>query len=200
MPGWLDPSFAARTDAPERWRAYARPASGEDQRRGMAVSPLWETIFIGSDPAFTFAPVKARWPFFDLRLLEFMAAVPQEPWCRSKYLLRTALEGSLPESVRLRPKTPLRAPPLHAALREKGVPAWMPALASGPELEPYADRAHLARLLGTPASLTPGVLTQVNLALSLAWWLRHRRRPEAGRSEEGTGGGVSVLSGDGTRA
>jgi asparagine synthase (glutamine-hydrolysing) len=178
MPDWFDPAFAVRTQVRARWRARMKSLSGPDQQRTMAGAALWETIFIGSDPAFTAVPVKTRWPFFDLRLLNYMLSVPPVPWCRAKDLLRQAMRDTLPETVRLRPKTPLRGFPGHVALQQQGVPAWMRDLASAPEIAPYVDRRRLSRLLESVP--TPGALMQVTGVLSVAWWLRYQRRPDAG--------------------
>ena len=40
-----------------------------------------------------------RHPFVDIRMLRFLLAVPPLPWCRSKYLLRRAMRGTLPKEV-----------------------------------------------------------------------------------------------------
>ena len=176
MPAWLDPGFVARAQLRERWQERMAAQGALDEQRGMAAAPLWETIFIGSDPAYTGVPVKARWPFFDLRLFDYVLAVPAQPWCRSKYLLREAMRDTLPETVRLRPKTPLRGLPYPAALQRLGVSAWMCELAAAPEIAPYVDRQRLARALETPSALAPG-LGPVLSALSIAYWQRHQRRP-----------------------
>jgi asparagine synthase (glutamine-hydrolysing) len=49
--------------------------------------------------------MESRFPFFDRRLVEFLLAVPDEQrWsgCWPKMILRTAMEGILPEPVRMR--------------------------------------------------------------------------------------------------
>lgn len=48
-----------------------------------------------------------------------MMAIPELPYSMDKYLLRLALRGMLAEPVRTRPKAPLRADPLYAALQRQ---------------------------------------------------------------------------------
>ncbi len=180
MPGWLDPAFARRAQVAERWHEWMYPIAGADQQRGMADAPLWETVFAGNDPEFSGTPVKTRWPFFDLRLLDFMLAVPPHPWCRAKLILREAMKGRLPESVRLRRKTPLRAFPLAAAVQSDGIPAWMRELLSSREVAPYVDPARVAHLLDGPPGSPSSELLSFAPLLALAYWIRHDRPPRAG--------------------
>jgi asparagine synthase (glutamine-hydrolysing) len=72
----------------------------------------WPSVFEGEDAAWTGVPVETRAPLLDQRLLRFLLRVPPVPWCMDKELLRDAMTGLLPEEVRLRHKTPLRADPL----------------------------------------------------------------------------------------
>ena len=49
--------------------------------------------------------MEARHPFLDRRLVEFMLSIPQDQLYRdgqTKYILRNAMKGILPESVRMR--------------------------------------------------------------------------------------------------
>ena len=43
-------------------------------------------------------------PFFDLRVLMYLLAIPPLPWCDNKEVLRSAMAGSLPDAVRSRRK------------------------------------------------------------------------------------------------
>ena len=57
--------------------------------------------------------VEARPPFLDHRIIDFMGRVPSK-WkimgLNEKYMLKKALQGYLPDTIRNRPKQPFRAP------------------------------------------------------------------------------------------
>jgi hypothetical protein len=106
LPDWIVPEFAARSGLPARWA------------RG------WRLLHAASDPHLHYQeswlcrqfeqlealklPVIARYPFFDLRLVEFSTGVPN--FMRAdKAILREAMRDKLPESIRQRRKIPLRA-------------------------------------------------------------------------------------------
>ena len=92
-------------------------------------------MFESLDPSYTMAPFEVRHPFVDLRLLRFLLAVPAIPWCRSKYLLRSAMKGVLPEPVRLHPKAVLGWDPVLDRVR----PAGLPPLDLAPQLRPFIN-------------------------------------------------------------
>ena len=62
-------------------------------------------MFEQENPGVTRCPVEVRHPFFDLRVVEFPAGAAAVPIFFEKKLLREAMVGRLPESVRSRPKT-----------------------------------------------------------------------------------------------
>jgi asparagine synthase (glutamine-hydrolysing) len=66
-------------------------------------------------------PLEVRYPFLDLRIVNYLLALPPFPWFFHKLLLREAMAGRLPESVRMRPKTPLQEDPVSQQVRRKGV-------------------------------------------------------------------------------
>lgn len=61
-------------------------------------------MFQREDPAFTRSPVEVRYPFLDLRIINYLLAIPTMPWFFRKHLLREAMRGRLPEGTRKRPK------------------------------------------------------------------------------------------------
>src|ERR1700680_4873817 len=79
--------------------------------------PHWTNLFELSDSGVTHAPVEVRYPFVDLRLVEYLLAIPVFPWAYRKNLLRKYLDGKLPQEVLLRPKTSLSADPAAAKFR-----------------------------------------------------------------------------------
>lgn len=83
-------------------------------------------------------------PFLDLRVIEFVFSVPVFPWCRKKFLLREAMQGLLPDEVRLRSKVPggNYAGPLIDATSPALVNSWE----STPMLDEYIDRSKIPRV------------------------------------------------------
>jgi asparagine synthase (glutamine-hydrolysing) len=119
-------------------------------------------------------------PFFDMRLVEYVLRTPPVPWRRDKRLLREAMRGRLPEEVRLRPKTPLYVPhgrpaddhPLRRLGRQPGTRRWRRELIAAAPLSPYVD---VQRALSAVDALPPtaaGLLALENL-FAFAHWLTH---------------------------
>jgi asparagine synthase (glutamine-hydrolysing) len=102
LPDWVDESLARRVNLSQRWEAWWRAyQAADDPDRQLALTGLqrhMEALEILDKP------VVARYPFLDLRLVEFVARAPN--FLRAdKRILREAMLGKLPESVRTRPKT-----------------------------------------------------------------------------------------------
>ena len=174
FPEWLASDLAARLSLRERWDAHwqADPPVGQ---LGMAAYTFWGRALAAENPDATGLPLKARFPFFDLRLLDFMVRVPPILWASHKAFLREAMRGILPEPVRLRPKSPLADTPLHVFACRHGPPRWAEELAGEPELEPYVDRNALLRLIRSPREVTAFQYRTIRRPLNLALWLRTRR-------------------------
>ena len=56
-------------------------------------------------PTSTFLPLEIRFPFFDKRLIEYMANIPTVQWCINKNILKQSVKNDLPKAVIYRPKT-----------------------------------------------------------------------------------------------
>ncbi len=68
-------------------------------------SPVITAIMETAYHASAIFNIQARYPFFDIRLLEFCIGIPAEQKLHSgwtRYILRNALDGILPEKIRLR--------------------------------------------------------------------------------------------------
>ena len=65
-------------------------------------------------------PVETRYPFLDLRIVNYLLALPPFPWFFQKMLLREAMTGRIPETVRMRPKTPVQSDILCEQFRRSG--------------------------------------------------------------------------------
>jgi len=108
---------------------------------------MWASLFEGYDAGVTRVPVEVRHPFFDLRLVKFLLALPALPWCSDKELLREAARGILPDAVRLRRKSPLLADPLIAILQRPEA-AWLDSFEAVSELGRYVERRLIPKVFG----------------------------------------------------
>jgi len=131
-PAWLQPAFEKEFRLRERWQELEQPALAEHPLHPVGYASLtssyWPSVYETEDPGWTGVPIAARAPLLDQRLLRFLLRLPPVPWCMDKLLLREAMQGLLPEEVRLRRKTPLRGDPL---LQHAEKNAWQPFLANG---------------------------------------------------------------------
>jgi asparagine synthase (glutamine-hydrolysing) len=92
--------------------------------------------FEAADAGVTRTPIEQYHPFLDLRVLQFLMSVPTVPWKNQKHLLRTAMSGSLPETILHRPKAPLAGDPEEASGAEFPI-EWQESMRRSPELEKY---------------------------------------------------------------
>ncbi len=126
LPPWLLDGFSKKLNLPERQEALGLGGDGAHPWHPIAfasfTSPIWQTYF--EDHAFeeSLAGFEWRYPYFDLRVLEFMLAAPPLPWGWKKKLVREAMRGWLPAEVLAREKTPLACYPEVATLRAIGLP------------------------------------------------------------------------------
>jgi len=104
--------------------------------------PQWTHLFEQEDPGTTGYPVETCYPFLDLRMVNYLLAIPPFPWFFSKTLLREAMAGRLPERVRTRPKTPLRTDPVLAQIRRAGNEP-LKKIPLGADMDRYIDRSAL---------------------------------------------------------
>jgi asparagine synthase (glutamine-hydrolysing) len=149
FPDWLNPDFVNRLNLKARWRDPMPeiPWNAHPEHPlayGSLFYPQWIYMFEREDPAFTKAAVEVRYPFLDLRIVEYLLAIPALPWFFRKLLLRDTLRGRLPEEVRKRPKIPAHDP-LGKALRSAPA-SRLPAEGLCQELGRYVNLESLARL------------------------------------------------------
>ena len=107
-PPWVDALFARRIQLSERLNADARhqfPSfAQQDIYSGLVSGWLSQGNELGNRSEAWFG-VERRHPFLDRRVVEFALALPEEQrWRRDqpKFVLRQALRGLLPESIRRR--------------------------------------------------------------------------------------------------
>ena len=126
FPRWLAPEFSRRANLRARWEEENRPPKGwpthpiHPRAHANLALPIWTHLFEQDDPGATRCLVETRYPFLDLRVVNFLLALPPFPWLYKKTLVREAMAGRLPERIRTRPKTPLQGDPVSAKLRLTG--------------------------------------------------------------------------------
>jgi asparagine synthase (glutamine-hydrolysing) len=177
-PDWLATEFSRRANLDERWREQTELAKSwvmhpiHPRGHGSLDSPLWTCIFEQEDPGATGFSVETRYPFLDLRIVNFLLAIPPFPWFFRKMLLRQAMRGRLPERVRTRPKTTLQGDPVSAQLRQTGVDR-LKGMSWSTDLNRYIDRS---RLMVPHVGLNPEQLSVSLRPYCLNIWLQSRPR------------------------
>lgn len=184
-PRWLAPDFARRTTAAARMRPGSTVWARSRDVRSIPRDPGWTAPFIWGSASFSGVPLVLRHPLVDLRLLEFVARLPPEPWLMRKRILREATRDLLPEAVLARPKTPLVR-----ARRTSITPAILDRLAelvrTLEESERFFDSKALIETVKAPGAAVAHPHNPLLLrALGLVHWRTHWRRPRAGVAVEG---------------
>lgn len=177
FPRWIAPSFARRMNLEARWEErthlqgpFVHPLL--PKAHASLSLPHWSYLFEQEEPGATRLPVEVRYPFLDLRVVDFVLGLPPFPWLFNKTILREAMVGRLPEEVRMRPKTPLAADPLALALQHHGTSS-LDRVDWTEEARQFIDPSALE-----PLAITKGEELSVRLRpLCLNFWLQSVRRP-----------------------
>lgn len=175
FPTWFNKELEKRLDLRSRWEEIYNPRRQpphplRSKAYELLAMPLWAFLFETCDPSATGFPVEMRHPFFDLRLVKFLLAIPPLPWFVNKELLRVSMRSILPEPVRLRPKAPLAGWPARALMRQPKA-KWLDRFEPVPELARYVARDAVPPVMGVEnfdhlwVNLRP---------LTLNCWLKHR--------------------------
>jgi asparagine synthase (glutamine-hydrolysing) len=171
LPPWITPDFARRVNLEERtgYRRSSRSRVHPILPRAHASMdlPHWPKLFETSDPGFTRQPVEARFPFLDLRVVEYLLALPPYPWLLEKRVTRDSMSGRLPGEILCRPKTPLVADPMTSVFR-KNLDDWVDRLDWSGAIGRYVDAKGLRSVRkNTDALGSPEIC-----ALCLNFWLQ----------------------------
>jgi len=174
-PSWLNPDFEVRYDLRRRWqeRMNTKPAAMHATRPGAhrrLTQVLWQFFLEFYDAGVTLYPLEVRFPYLDLRLVEYLLAIPTLPWCVNKELLRAAMRGTLPEPVCLRPKTSVAGHQYYELLRQPGM-EWVDNFHAVPELATYIQREVVPQVAG--GMLGPEKSWLHLRPLSLNYWLQY---------------------------
>ncbi|MEP4309693.1 MAG: asparagine synthase-related protein [Lentilitoribacter sp.] len=105
----------------------------------MQTHPLWRRVFEWHSPAYSSLPMKVRFPFFDIRLIEYGQTIPPYPWLHRKFLLREIMKGQLPNEILVRSKTALPGNPMLANIEEYGEPDWQRSIPDPDHIGDFID-------------------------------------------------------------
>lgn len=172
LPRWLAPTFAKRMNLEERWREHvvvrARPPHPVvPEAHASLLLPQWAHVFELENAGITRLPVEVLYPFLDLRIVNYVLALPPFPWAFQKTLLRSAMMGRLPEKIRLRKKTPLAGEPLVEKLQRSDA-IWLDKISWSEEVDRYVDRSALPRFAGETSAVRANADIR---AVCLNFWL-----------------------------
>jgi asparagine synthase (glutamine-hydrolysing) len=177
-PRWLAPDFARRLNLPERAKQWNQLPPGSPSHPVLpgayaSLTPsYWCRMFELENAGVTHCPVEVRHPFFDLRIVNYLLALPPFPLFFDKKLLRETVAGRLPERIRTRRKSPLAGDPLVAHLGRGQVPR-MHQLVWTEEIDSYVDKSVLAQVKND--TLSAKVAIDIR-PLCLNFWLQSARR------------------------
>ena len=104
FPDWINEGFCKRTRLEDRWRSGWAELNGPSDAYHQLKRPWLSQTFESYESLKM--PLVVRHPFFDTRLVTFLLGLPNSV-SSDKRLMRQAMRGRLPESVRDRPKTSL---------------------------------------------------------------------------------------------
>lgn len=188
LPRWLSRDLVGRLRLQEVWMERDREGQPNEGARPEALAnmslPFWASLFECYDAGATSFMTELRHPYFDLRLLDFLLALPTVPWCIDKHILREAMRGRLPETVRRRRKSPLSGFPEYEKLREGSTNPTQIVTAT-PSLTRFVDVDRFLDIARYPERLRPSEYTLVTRPLSLAVWLQQQEnRKTSGREEQ----------------
>jgi len=126
FPQWLSSDFARRMKLRERWKEWGEHPKLtfehpiHPKAHASLSLPQWTQMFEQQNAGWTPYPLEVRYPFMDLRIVNYLLSLPPFPWFFEKMLLREAMSERIPERVRMRPKTPLQSDPISAQLQKTG--------------------------------------------------------------------------------
>jgi asparagine synthase (glutamine-hydrolysing) len=189
-PWWLAPEFSRSMNLKARWKEQNQlPKSWRThpihpRGHGSLSLPQWTHMFEQGDAGATGYPVETCYPFLDLRMVNYLLAIPPFPWFFKKTLLREAMARRLPERVRSRPKTPLQGDPMLAQLQRAGSGPWK-ELSLAAELGRYVDRSAIT---APPGKMNAEQARSVLRPYCLNMWLQSGRRIRYNLHAEGSNG------------
>lgn len=177
FPSWIEPEFASRMNLEARWKQCSAqlvpPMEHPIHPKGHASMflPQWTHMFELQNAGVTRLPLEVRYPFLDLRLVDFLLALPPFPFFFQKTLIRDAMAGRLPEKVLLRPKKPLQSDPLVEHVKNSH--EWTKEVCWIEEIRRYINPSAVNKLRGKLKAEEVGSTMR---PFSLNFWLQAARR------------------------
>jgi asparagine synthase (glutamine-hydrolysing) len=168
FPGWLNEEFATRCRCRERWEEGRRTCQSPHLIRPLGYDGFrasrWQPLFEDCDINGALTHCEIQHPFLDLRLLEYMLALPAMPWCRDKLIIRRSMRTALPRDVLRRKKATIPVSPDFKRVLASGLPRLVPS----PDLLRYVNPSETSSMpkssLELRAALRP---------LGLNYWLQN---------------------------
>jgi len=189
FPAWIQPALVEKLGLKHRWKEQmnlrvqlAHPVL--PKAHACLSLRRWSRGFESADPGVTRCAVEMRHPFLDLRLVEFLLALPPFPWFFEKRLLRESLNGRVPEVVRTRPKSPLAGNPLTAHVKAAGAP-WSRPEGWCDEMDRFVVRSAIPQITGESYPEEAGAAVR---PICLNFWLRSMQRVRYILSREAANG------------
>jgi asparagine synthase (glutamine-hydrolysing) len=153
--------------------------NAREKHREMITFPLYAHALEVVDKASAAFRVEARYPFFDRRLIELCVSLPASMKFRhgwSRFVLRRAMRGVLPESVCWRPSKANLSPNFYSQMLQRDRHLLEAVIMSDcEELEPYIDMSTIRRAYRDYDANPLGRDQEpINIfaAVNLALWLR----------------------------
>jgi asparagine synthase (glutamine-hydrolysing) len=186
VPPWINPAWAHRIGLADRWRAAAVPVElpSYAQRQRYRIYAVARRA-VAMENVVSFADkhgIELRHPFHDLKLTRFLMGVDGAMLRRGdtkKFLLREAMRGTLPETIRTRRDkasfSVKTAEAVAARLRECPVDDLLPVRMGWVESTPLkASALEWAAWLKAPTKVEPAShFSVVWFAIAADLWLRH---------------------------
>ena len=135
-------------------------------------SSIWQPTLMRFDPQTTGIPIQFNHPYFDIRLLRFVLAMPAMPWFPQKKLLRRAMTGRLPEMVRVRTKAMPRISPVHRGMTKLKPADWQRSLANLENATKYINVNRLKKLISHNTKMKSDEADFIALPIAFGNWLK----------------------------
>ena len=188
FPPWILPELADRLQLRRRHEDFIDRQLDESATRPEAEfqlgGPEWSFLLEWYDAGMTGFAAELRHPFLDVRVVEFLLAIPPIPWLVEKELIRRAMVGRLPESTLARRKTPVGGYAIHETLMSSSEGTFgLSSRDSG--LAEFIDVESFTSIARRPERLRPWEYGLITRPLGLALWLS-RLETGAPRGTENT--------------
>jgi len=178
FPLWFNREFLHRAKLQARWKELCEhpvvPSTHPivPNAHASLSRPHWTQMFEQENAGLTSCPLETRYPFLDLRIVNYILALPPFPWFFEKMLLREAMAQRIPERVRMRLNTPVEGDPVLAQLQKAG-PEVLNQMQWSEDSDRFIERSAVVALHGKMST------EQIRMHLRpycLNIWLQSARR------------------------